>query len=591
MCRFAIVSVLLAPVCDAEETAWNVQKREQKTSPAGLGEDILRWHPIELAFEGPATSETAAENPFTNYRLDVTFTCEGKAERVRGFYAADGDAANTGAESGNVWKVRFAPRTVGTWTYSARLVHGKDVAIDTDVEGESVPIASSRGTFKVVEPGEVTEDFRTRGFIESSEGLFRFGHSGKVWLKGGCGSPENLLAFDGFDGTYRTLAEAREGEAAAPEDIHRYEPHVKDWQPADPTWRGDQGKAIIGGVNYLASQGINAQYFLTMNIGGDGKDVWPYTGPKEFERFDCSKLDQWNVLFAHMQHRGISLHMVTQETENEKLLDNGDTRRLRKLYYNELISRFAHHPALIWNLGEENGPADFSPDGQNARQQRAMASYLNKADPYNHPIVLHSHATPASKDEILPDLLGHKPLDGLSMQIHQPHDVHGEFLKWREASANAGHPWLLAMDEIGKWDTGLVPDSVDPAHDKLRQDVLWGSLMAGAAGVEWYFGAHYPHNDLNSEDWRQRENMWRQTAVARKFFEAHVPFDSMQPADELTSDGDDYCLAAEGKIYLIYMKEVRENTLRLPEGSYSVHWFDPFYGGQLRSGSVDAVVG
>ena len=51
----------------------------------------------------------------------------------------------------------------------------------------------------------------------------------------------------------------------------------------------------------------------------------------------------------------------------------------------------------------------------------------------------------------------------------------------------AGRPWLISMDEIGMWHTGVVPDDVDPDHDALRRYVLWGSLMAGAAGVEWYF--------------------------------------------------------------------------------------------------------
>ena len=32
-------------------------------------------------------------------------------------------------------------------------------------------------------------------------------------------------------------------------------------------------------VNSLADQHVNSMYFLTMNIGGDGKDVWPWIGP------------------------------------------------------------------------------------------------------------------------------------------------------------------------------------------------------------------------------------------------------------------------------------------------------------------------
>ncbi len=35
---------------------------------------------------------------------------------------------------------------------------------------------------------------------------------------------------------------------------------------------------------------MNSVYFLTLNILGDGKDVWPYINPKDLTQFDVSKL-------------------------------------------------------------------------------------------------------------------------------------------------------------------------------------------------------------------------------------------------------------------------------------------------------------
>jgi hypothetical protein len=136
--------------------------------------------------------------------------------------------------------------------------------------------------------------------------------------------------------------------------LHRYEPHVPDWRPGDPTWKGGKGKGLVGGLNYLASQGVNAVYFLTMNVNGDGRNVWPWTDPAVRDRFDGSKLDQWEIVFSHMTRLGLMLHVVTQETENDHLLDGGDLGPERRLYYRELVARFAHHPAITWNLGEEN---------------------------------------------------------------------------------------------------------------------------------------------------------------------------------------------------------------------------------------------
>ena len=74
-----------------------------------------------------------------------------------------------------------------------------------------------------------------------------------------------------------------------------------------------QGQGLVGLLNYLASHHVNSIYFMTMNIGGDGKDVWPWTGSPEHNgspsndnlHYDISKLGQWEQVFAHAQRNGI----------------------------------------------------------------------------------------------------------------------------------------------------------------------------------------------------------------------------------------------------------------------------------------------
>ena len=60
-----------------------------------------------------------------------------------------------------------------------------------------------------------------------------------------------------------------------------------------------------------------------MNVGGYGDDVFPWTSKFERYRFDVSKLAQWEIVFEHMERLGLNLHVVTQEQENDQLLDNG----------------------------------------------------------------------------------------------------------------------------------------------------------------------------------------------------------------------------------------------------------------------------
>jgi hypothetical protein len=92
-----------------------------------------------------------------------------------------------------------------------------------------------------------------------------------------------------------------------------------------------------------------------MNIGGDDQNVFPYVRYDDYAHLDVSRLDQWEIVFAHAQKLGLFLHFKTQEAENQGLLDRGEVGPQRKLYYRELIARFGHHLALNWNMGEEVG--------------------------------------------------------------------------------------------------------------------------------------------------------------------------------------------------------------------------------------------
>ena len=569
----------------------NTKPVSTKNNKSGLP-IVQNFHALEFDFIGPELSEISTPNPFTDYRLDVEFRHATSRKVIRGFYAADGNAANTGADKGDVWKARFTPNLEGQWTYSATLRMANGIAVaDNPLDGKRVEISNDSGVFVVVKSDKELPDFRARGFLDTDGPYFRFRGTDNYWIKMGANSPENILGFYQFDGNYRHGDNERDGEASAGASLHRFSEHAQDWQMGDPTWQAGKGKNIIGAYNYLASKGMNSNYFLTMNINGDGKDVWPFVSHTEFSRFDVSKLEQWNIVFDHMQRKGILLHLVIQETENERLLDDGNTGPQRKLYFNELIARFAHHPALVWNLGEENGPAEWSPVAQNDEQRKAMSRYLKANDPYQHPVILHTHATPESKDELLTPQLGHLPLNGLSFQVEKRETVNDEIVKWRNKSRSAGAEWLITMDEIGPWQDGAKPDSVDLNHDSLRHLALWGTLMAGGAGVEWYFGAKHPATDLSSEDWRLRDRLWTLSNYARVFFEKYLPYWQMVVKNELVDSDQAYVLAKEGEIYVVYFPKGSASIINLSDasGDFSVHWFDPINGGELQLGSVEKV--
>jgi hypothetical protein len=111
--------------------------------------------------------------------------------------------------------------------------------------------------------------------------------------------------------------------------------------------------------------------------------------------------------------------------------------------------------------------------------------------------------------------------------------------------------------------------------------------------VEWYFGYSYPHDDLDCEDWRSRHNMWEQTRHALTFFQAHLPFTTMQSGDSITPTSGDYVFADEGSVYAVYLPSGGTPSLDLGTctGTYSVRWYNPRTGGALVIGSVSQVQG
>ncbi|MHC4602113.1 MAG: DUF5060 domain-containing protein [Planctomycetota bacterium] len=545
--------------------------------------ELKKWHTITITFEGPNSGEDAEPNPFLDYRLNVTFTKGKKRYVIPGYYTADGDAAETSASSGNKWRVNFVPDEKGQWSYSASFRTERDIALNNDPKaGKAVGFNGIKGIFTIGPSNKRGRDFRAKGLLNYvGRRYLQFAETGEYFLKGGADSPENFLAYADFDGTFDTGELKRKGEAAGKKFIHHYEPHVKDFKRGDPTWKNDKGKGMIGALNYLASKGMNSVYFIPYNIdGGDGKDVWPWTRPDEKFRFDCSKLDQWETVFSQMDKLGLMLHIITQEQENDQGLDGGELGPQRKLYYRELIARFGHHLALVWNLGEENTNTNS--------QRKAFCRYIKKLDPYDHPIVCHTY--PGKYDQVYKPLLGYEYFEGPSLQTN---DTHNQTVKWIDASVSAGRKWFVSLDEIGPAHTGTKPDKDDYWHDEVRKKHLWGNLMAGGAGVEWYFGYNYAHNDLNCEDWRSREHMWDLTRYALEFFQQHLPFSEMQHHDELTSAKDDYCFAKPGQIYAIYLPSGGTTNLDVGDSSatFAVHWYNPRTGGSPRRGTVGVITG
>jgi hypothetical protein len=102
-----------------------------KTTSPGVYGDLKKWHRVTIAFEVPECSENGDPNPFLDFRLEVIFRHHASANMLTapGYFAADGFAGETGADSGKIWRVHFSPPETGEWSYQAFFSTGKNVSV------------------------------------------------------------------------------------------------------------------------------------------------------------------------------------------------------------------------------------------------------------------------------------------------------------------------------------------------------------------------------------------------------------------------------------------------------------------------------
>lgn len=571
------------------------------------------WHPVTLNFFGPTTSETATSpNPFMDFRMDVEFTspADGSIISVPGYYAGDGRGNGTG----NIWRCKFNPDAPGAWTFTAHFRSGPDVAISTDpAPGQPAYFDGTQGVFTVNPRDLAAPGLLRDGRLEYVGEHYLKQRDGGFFVKTGTNSPENFMAYAGFDDVED--AETSKGI------IHQYLPHATNALDArfdDPFFVANTGvnsNGVIRALNYLESQGVNSLYFLPMNLGGDGWDTWPFVDwhNTEFNKthYDISRLDQWDVVLDHAQRRGILVTFVLAETEpdNETWLDDGAMGPERKLFFRELSARFGYLNGVKWTLCEETDPLGAFFDGvqQPPGFQRDdlidMAEYLDYVDPYDHIVATHTlpdntglYADAVNGNDGGLSLYGDPLFDASSVQYSRS-SANDRTVIVRNQSAFAGRKWIIDMDENGTAGEGLT----DTNSHEMRQQVLYDVLFSNG-NIEWYGGYHSLPlgGDLRLENFRTREEMWGYSRIAREFLTTHFDLPNTVVPDVLADDNSNSAYGKpevigepQSKMAIFFPKVPSTPMVLLNSafrGTYTVKWYNPRTGdmvGQVSNVSRD----
>ncbi len=390
---------------------------------------------------------------------------------------------------------------------------------------------------------------------------------------------------------------------------------------------------------------------LLFNVGGDDQNVVPqvmrvsadsYAGLSpadqwargvEHDRYDVVKLAQWQRALSYADELGLQLHFKTQEVENNLFMDGGRFGRERRIYFREMVARFNHFLAVSWNMGEENT--------QRPEEVRAQMHYIDSLDPYDHPLVMATY--PRQKERFRPHLARGSALNGLAMQGNTIDfaDMRPDIVKWTNASIRAGRRVVIGYDESGTAGPGAPIDvgfdlttlptrgiasfspgdiapgqpgaepmlarealegpplavqrEIAPTRETYRRHALWNALLAGAAGMELYYGWTNRCHDLGCEDDRTRAQRFSDGRNAIAFFNEHVGERAlgMVADDDLTLSRTEYVFADHGRTYVVYTRAGTPAGLSLlgQTGRYSVDWYDAVAGGPLRKGSVVEIAG
>ncbi|MEM7672802.1 MAG: DUF5060 domain-containing protein, partial [Verrucomicrobiota bacterium] len=585
--------------------------------------ELKRWHKTTLNMVGPVASENDdMPNPFMDYRMLVTFHHPDTNTTITtpGYFAADGNAANTGATSGDVWRAHFSPPEIGQWSYEIDFREGDQVAIQTGDVGTTVPpYHAVAGTFDIIESDKTGIDFRAANkgkLLYTGKAYPEWSGGAGPFIKAEANIPEAFLNYKEFDN--RGGHQGRD-----------YAEHLSEWQDGDPTWEtsetadkpGDiiagtlRGKGIIGAVNYLSSLGVNGQYFLTMNLEGDNQRSFPWnetwnrlnTGRSLYvntgfdallEQYDVSKLDQWEILFDHMMSKGMHVQLVLSEQENQSFFEHyanlykpaedptitfADTR---KLFYYMMVARFGYLNAVTWNIGEENGWQTDEVFGiSNTDSQKiSFATYLKSLIPSDDQIVIHNPLFGGGGRLEHIGLLGLEPYTGISVQgdNNLPSDG-GSVELWRTNSANSGRQWIVSYDE--PYTTGEFPNL-----DQWRKNSVWAAFAEGAAGVGFYNSRDQAFQ--SGRGFTPYQAYYETLVLATSFMQNQLnDITLMNPYNSLISSG--YCLANPGNEYVIYLPNGGTTTLDLSaeSGGFKALWFDARNGGSLALGSITSISG
>jgi len=135
-CAFFGLVVLVTFSCSSDQSNYTVTE-------GAFGQHTF-------CFTGPLLNEQSATNPFLDVRLLLALDGPEGERLIPGFYAADGNAAETSAQSGDQWCVHARGFAAGTYSGEVFFEKGEELALrQINTRGDALPGNGEKVTFDV----------------------------------------------------------------------------------------------------------------------------------------------------------------------------------------------------------------------------------------------------------------------------------------------------------------------------------------------------------------------------------------------------------------------------------------------------------
>ena len=334
---------------------------------------------------------------------------------------------------------------------------------------------------------------------------------------------------------------------------------------------------IHGRANSFYSEpiipGANFTMMLSPWLAEKADDL--YRPGYDFTRFDVAYWQRYERMLAAARDRDMIISLIfglgDDPVHTQPYSD--DERR----YFRYAVARFAAFSNVTWDLGDD---LDSFRDEKWAHE---TGTWLKQADPYKH--LATSHPVHDVHQDRASDWFGFASLQDWNRSQH-PY-----MLKSRQLQIAAGRIIPQTNEEYGYEDHYPVwaPPPPGDSTEVLRR-TAWDIAMAGAyqtAGETARRGTNvWPDTGGGWFNGRGDDSMTLLVEY-QHLYDFFTSFDwwTTDPHDELVSSGD-YCLAAPGQLYAVYLPNGGEATVKLEAGSYRAEWFNPRSSERFAVGDV-----